>query len=334
VWRRQLKGQPLALAAAVALTVAAIALAARYIPASTRLVLVVAALTPYLMLCAPLALVLFAVEHCWLGVAVAGALTVVTISVQGPLYIGGESIGAGLAVRVVSANLRYGRADADAVCRLARDHADILAVQELTPDKARLISDAGIENILPYRFLRAREGPAGVGIWSRYPLEPGKDYDEFWLGLITAKVRLPRVPSLATVVTTHMSAPWPEPIDGWQRDLSRLKMVLAEIAALAPGVVIVAGDFNATHDSLEFRRLVRDGYRDAAEQAGAGLIRTHPADLPLLPAIFTVDHILTRDCMATSVYPVKLPGSDHRALVAEVTIPLQSADRPFVAGDF
>jgi hypothetical protein len=55
---------------------------------------------------------------------------------------------------------------------------------------------------------------------------------------------------------------------------------------------MVAGDFNATRDVGEFRRLLRDGYRDAAEQSGAGLTRTHPADI-WLPPVFAVDHILT-----------------------------------------
>jgi hypothetical protein len=45
----------------------------------------------------------------------------------------------------MSANLRYGRADAGAVVCMARDHADILAVQELTPEKADLMSAAGVD---------------------------------------------------------------------------------------------------------------------------------------------------------------------------------------------
>jgi hypothetical protein len=45
----------------------------------------------------------------------------------------------------MSANLRYGRADADAVVSIARECADILAVQELTPEKADLMSAAGVD---------------------------------------------------------------------------------------------------------------------------------------------------------------------------------------------
>ena len=53
---------------------------------------------------------------------------------------------------------------------------------------------------------------------------------------------------------------------------------LRELARNAgAGAVIVAGDLNATYDMLPFRRLLGEGYRDAAEQAGAGLTRTYPS---------------------------------------------------------
>jgi endonuclease/exonuclease/phosphatase (EEP) superfamily protein YafD len=260
---------------------------------------------------------LFASAHNWVGAVLAGMLTIASVAVRWRWYVG-DSPDAGVGVRVVSANLRYGRADAAAVVRLAQ-HADILAVQELTPGKAEQITAAGIDEMLPHRYLRAREGPAGVGIWSRHPLTPGEDYDEFWLGLITARVNVPDAKTETTVVTTHLSAPWPEPIRGWRDDLARLRVLLTEIGASAGGPVIVAGDLNATPDVLEFRRLLRGGYRDAAEQAGAGLTRTHPADVAI-PPLFAVDHILLRGAAATSVLTRPVSGSDHRALVAVVTL--------------
>jgi endonuclease/exonuclease/phosphatase (EEP) superfamily protein YafD len=304
--------------AAVALVVAALALAARYAPGVIRPVLVTAALAPYLMLGAPVSLIVFALERDWVLAAAAAAVTIAIVAVQLPWYVRSAAV-PGVGVRVVSANLRYGRADADAVVSLAREHADILAVQELTPEKADQISAAGIGEILPYRVLRTREGPAGVGIWSRYPMTPGAYFDEFWLGLITARVRITDMPAEATVVTTHMSAPWPEPIRGWRDDLARLATVLSELGTAAKGAVIVAGDLNATPDVLEFRRLLRNGYHDAAEQAGAGLTRTHPADI-VIPPVFAVDHILLRGGTATSVRTVAMKGSDHRALIADIRV--------------
>jgi endonuclease/exonuclease/phosphatase (EEP) superfamily protein YafD len=306
--------------AAAALAVAALALTARFVPCVNRPVLVTAALSPYLAIGGPTALVLFAITDNWVGVVLAGALTIAGIAVRWPWYVRSGDADTGIGIRVVSANLRYGRADAAAVVGLAEEeHPDILAVQELTPEKADQISAAGIDELLPHRFLRAREGPAGVGIWSRHPLTPGEDFAEFWLGMITATIDVPGMPSEVTVATAHMSAPWPEPIRGWRDDLARLGVTLGRIGAAAGGPVILAGDLNATPDVFEFRRLLRDGYRDAAEQAGAGLTRTHPADILISP-LFAVDHILLRGASATSVHTRPVAGSDHRALIADITL--------------
>jgi endonuclease/exonuclease/phosphatase family metal-dependent hydrolase len=298
------------------LAVATIALVVRYVPNTNLVVLGVAALAPYLMLGAPLSVIVFALQRNCPLIAAAAAVTIATVAVQLPWYRRSVAM-PGVGVRVMSANLRYGRADADAVVAMAKEHADILAVQEVTPEKAELLS-AGLDEAFPFRALRAREGPAGVALWSRYPISSSATDDDFWLGLVSASVTVPEVPAEATVVVTHLSAPWPQPIADWRADLARMADKLPQLAA--DGAVIVAGDFNATRDLREFRRLLRDGYRDAAEQAGAGLTRTHPADI-WLPPVFAVDHILTNRCSATSVRTLAIKDSDHRALVADIVLP-------------
>lgn len=307
----------------MALAVATIALVARYVPITSRVALGVAALAPYLMLGAPLSLIVFALQRNWFLAAAAAAVTIATVAVQLPWYVR-SAAPPGVGVRLMSANLRYGGADAAAVVSLARAHADILAVQELTPEKADLMSAAGLDKTFPFRALRACVGPAGVGIWSRYPIATSDTDEDFWLGLLTAKVRIPGVTAEATVVVTHLSAPWPDPIAGWRADLGRMAKKLPQLAGASDGAVMVAGDFNATRDLREFRRLLRDGYRDAAEQAGAGLTRTHPADI-WLPPVFAVDHVLTRGCFATAVRTLAIKDSDHRALVAELQLRIDAS---------
>jgi endonuclease/exonuclease/phosphatase (EEP) superfamily protein YafD len=303
----------------VVLAVAVVALIARFVPGINVAVVATAALAPYLMLGAPLAMIVLAVSRTWIAVAAAGAVTVATVAVQLPWYTRGRA-GPGTVVRVVSANLRYGRADPEAVVRMARDHADILAVQELTPEKAELISAAGMDAVLPYQALRAREGPSGVGIWSRFPMRLCAEYDEFGRGLITAQVQIPDLAGEATVIAAHMSAPFPDVLLAWREDLARLDTALQEIGASADGPVMLAADLNATPDNPEFRRLLHGGYRHAAQQAGAGLTRTYPAVI-CLPPVFAVDHILTRDCVATTVRTLAIKDSDHRALVADIQLP-------------
>jgi endonuclease/exonuclease/phosphatase family metal-dependent hydrolase len=65
------------------------------------------------------------------------------------------------------------------------------------------------------------------------------------------------------------------------------------------GCVIVTGDFNATLDMRPFRDLLRNGYRDAAEQAGAGFVPTFFGGW--LPALFAIDHVITLRCTAVDV---------------------------------
>jgi endonuclease/exonuclease/phosphatase (EEP) superfamily protein YafD len=302
----------------VMLVVAAVAFVVRFLPMVNLPLVVMAASAPYLMLGAPIGVLVFAAVRRWLAALLAAGLTVATVAVQVPYYVGNDAP-EGVSVRFMSANLRYGHADPEAVARLARERADVLAVQELTPDEADRLEAAGIDRDFPHRALQPQDGPAGVGIWSRYPIVGSSPFEGFWLGLLTAQVRIPDIAANATVVATHMSAPWPEPIKGWRDDIARFATALQQIATSTPGAVMVGGDLNATVDMREFRRLLHDGYRDAAEQAGAGLTRTHPADI-VVPPVFAVDHILTRGCTATSVRTLTVPGSDHRALIARIVV--------------
>ena len=89
------------------------------------------------------------------------------------------------------------------------------------------------------------------------------------------------------------------------------------------GAVIVAGDLNSTYDMLPFRRLLADGYRDAAEQAGAGLSRTYPSR-PWRRPMIGIDHVLLCNCAATSAPTVAVPGSDHRGLATIIDLPVGS----------
>jgi endonuclease/exonuclease/phosphatase (EEP) superfamily protein YafD len=83
---------------------------------------------------------------------------------------------------------------------------------------------------------------------------------------------------------------------------------------------VLAGDFNATADHAQFRRLLRLGHVDAAAQLGRGLIPTWgPAGRP---ALLTLDHVLLDPrCAVLAASVHQLPGSDHRAVYAEFRLP-------------
>ncbi len=84
---------------------------------------------------------------------------------------------------------------------------------------------------------------------------------------------------------------------------------------------VVLGDFNADRDHAPFRGLLDTGLRDAHDERGRGLARTFPAGLPVLQ----LDHVLVRDgsgarLVVRDVREVRLPGSDHKTVVADLAV--------------
>ncbi|GAS97198.1 endonuclease [Mycolicibacterium canariasense] len=296
------------------LTIATAALAARFLPATRRSVLLAAALSPYLMLGAPVAVAVFAVSGCGTAATIAAVVTVAALATQLPSFVGRRAP-QGPTLRFVTANLRYGQADPTAVAELAQRHADVLAVQELTPELADALS-ALLKADFPFAMLQPGDRASGVGLWSRHPMIATGSDGRFQRGFITARIRVPGMPVPTTVVCTHLSPPR-SAFGHWRADIERLGPALKRVHAEGP--VVVGCDLNATSDVRDFRALLRDGYADGAAQAGAGFLRTHPDDLPI-PRVVAVDHVLTRDATATAVRAVRVPGSDHRALVAQVVL--------------
>jgi endonuclease/exonuclease/phosphatase family metal-dependent hydrolase len=86
---------------------------------------------------------------------------------------------------------------------------------------------------------------------------------------------------------------------------------------------VLAGDFNATLDQAEFRDVVDRGYADAGEVTGKGLEPTFPTmGHRLLPPTIAIDHVLADRRLGISEYGVDdLPGSDHRAIHAQLVLP-------------
>ena len=313
---------------------AGIALVARSVEITTQVVMFIAVLSPYLMLGALLAVVVFLVARRWILAGVAAVLTVAVLAVQLPAYIGTDTAKAGhIDIRVLTANLLMGEADPPALVRLAQQQADIVAVEEFTPDESSRLSAAGMNASFPYALLAPKEKPAssGVGLWSRYPLQEKTRGDDGDFSFLVAQMETPGAAVPPTISVMHMPAPWPWPIKVWRDSVSNLAKTLQQIAQSAgAGAAVVAGDFNSTLDMMQFRRLLRDGYQDGAAQDGAGFIPTFPADpTPAkgdsapswVPPLITIDHVLTRGCRASSVRTAQLLRSDHRALLTTIEVP-------------
>jgi endonuclease/exonuclease/phosphatase (EEP) superfamily protein YafD len=304
---------------ALALALAAAGLVARYLPISNEVVLALAALSPYLIVAGLVAMILYAVVRRWLATIVSALLCVVMLLLLLPRYLGPEkSAVPSVPVRVLTANLGLGEADPEAVVAMVHDAADVLVVQELTPGLTEAMLAAELDGIMPYRTVDAARNSQGIGIWSRYPILDPQGVTGYQLAMRIARIQVPSVRIAPTVLAVHLAAPWVQPLQYFRQDIARFPTTLQAAARNAgSGAVIVAGDLNSTYDMRPFRQLLDQGYRDAAEQAGAGLTRSFPAS-----AWFGIDHVLVRNATATSARTVPVPGSDHRGLSTVIEIPV------------
>jgi len=237
---------------------------------------------------------------------------------------------AGPVLRVLTANLLAGRAAADAVVELAdRRQADVLFTQELTCEAAASLKRAGLSDLLAHQVTQPMaEGTRGSGIYARHPLSGGPPGLLFSATRCTARLDLPSGQSVQ-LVCIHAPAPKPPQAP---RAAARWR---AELSALPPPgdiPLILAGDFNATLDHVQFRRLLRGGYVDAASQTGNGLALTWGPQPRWGPALLAIDHVLTdRRCAVLTTSAHRVPGTDHRALYAELRLPAPRSPMPAIA---
>jgi endonuclease/exonuclease/phosphatase (EEP) superfamily protein YafD len=247
------------------------------------------------------------------GVALAGVVVPRTIPRRQPPA-------AGPVLRVLTVNLLSGQAAGEELVGLTRGTgADVLFLQELTDDAVTRLKQAGLADLLPYEMLGI-EGYRyrGSGIYARHSLSDGLAIGPSYASQPTARLDLPSGHSVHLVcVHPHPPAPpwyWPA-APRWRREL-------AALPGPNPIPVVVAGDFNATLDHAQFRRLLRMGHADAASQVGHGLFATWAPAASGRPALLAFDHVLVDPrcaVLATATYP--LTGSDHRALYAEFRLP-------------
>ena len=317
--RRSRRGQRALTVGGTALLVAAIiGVIGHYRPPHWAPVLGVTAFSPYLLLCAPLALSSLALARRWVGTALAAGACVVWVVTQAPLFIATDPPAHALHLTVMQANLRLGEASPEAVvAAVKRYHVDVLMLEELTPGERWKLHDAGLAHELPWSVSDLRGGAQGTGMWSRYPLYDTDQRKDFTFGFVTARISVPHFPCDPVAAALHMAGPWPDSTQ-WNHDIAHLPSVMRQLAA-QPCDMLIGGDFNATPDTAQFRRLLTGGLSDAAEQAGAGLTATYPNDTWAGPLI-AIDHVLVRGGVATSVSTLSISGTDHRAVVARVAL--------------
>lgn len=221
-----------------------------------------------------------------------------------------------------STNVYFGQADASAVAEVVRDRdVDVLVVVEASPAFVERLDAEGLDRTHPYRAGDPRDDTAnGSLIFCRVECEPvpGTSSAEDGSGAVTVfqqpavTVRTAKGDPAGDVVVraAHPFPPIPPGNQAWRDTLSDLDRWQRERPE--PRLVL-AGDFNASAGHPGFRALLRT-LDDAAGASGRPLVRTWPHGRRVPPFV-ALDHVLTRGLAVDGYETVRVPGSDHDAVL-------------------
>ncbi|ACZ90997.1 endonuclease/exonuclease/phosphatase family protein [Streptosporangium roseum] len=249
------------------------------------------------------------------------AVALVTAAALGssvlPRALGSSEAAAGTPLRVLTLNMLFGGAEPEPVTALVRRlRPDVLSTQELTAEMVEKLDAAGLRELLPYRLLAPDHGASGSGLYARYPLDPLEGmFRPVGHNMPAATIVLPGVKPVE-VVDVHPYPPLEEHVREWTEALEAFP------PAVPDRIRILAGDFNASLDHAAMRRFLSRGYVDSADRAGQGLTPTWPAN-ERIPPLITIDHVVVDQRVKVNEVSVHtVPGTDHRAVFADLRLPV------------
>ena len=205
-------------------------------------------------------------------------------------------------IRVMSWNLEAGGpATSELIAQLRATDADIVTLQELTPDHAQAIrSDPAIADRFASIELVPREGVGGIGTLSRFVITETSDE----INPVVQEVGL-RVPGGGELVVVN-AHPFPPHYRMWSRlpiplahdpterdaDILEIRDRIDEVLE-SDRRIVVLGDFNVTDREPAFDDLSR-GLWDAHEEVGQGTGSTwRPSPIEFLPfGVLRIDYFL------------------------------------------
>ncbi|MBR0565613.1 endonuclease/exonuclease/phosphatase family protein [Azoarcus sp. L1K30] len=207
---------------------------------------------------------------------------------------------------VVSANLHADNDDPAELRRWTQGlDADVIVLQEVNPRMAAAL--AGWADY-PYRMLAPAEGPFGLAVLSRLPLEqiecrvpPGQT--------LHARMQVHWGAAQVVLVAVHPMPPISPQFHARRRELLATASAWGATAGLP---VLIAGDLNASPWSSAMHPPAQGGWRRAT-----ALTPTWPASLPMIP----IDQILvTRHWRVLDAGVGPRIGSDHRPVYVRLSM--------------
>ncbi|MFD5110978.1 endonuclease/exonuclease/phosphatase family protein [Streptomyces sp. NPDC058391] len=195
---------------------------------------------------------------------------------------------------------------------LVRAHADLIALEELTPSAVPLFAEV-LASDYPHHAVIGT-----VGLWSKYPLADIRRVDikpagigEGWERGLRATAGTPQgdvavyvahLPSVRLGLSKGFGSAW--------RDESAV-LLGAAIAAEPLDRVILLGDLNSTVDDRGLSPV-----SSQLDSPPSGFAFSWPAAFPLA----RIDQIMTRAASVTHVWTLPTTGSDHMPIAARIRL--------------
>lgn len=216
-------------------------------------------------------------------------------------------------LRVLALNVEY---DADTAAGVTRQvgsqNPDVVVLSELSPATLSRLDLSQYR----YRWVRPERDPFGQGVWSRWPIEDAATWSIAGVDMVRLTVQAPSGP--LRVYQVHTIAPrGPRDRTAWRAQLKQLRIYLSR--EVLP--VIAAGDFNASTWDGSFTQLLGGPTHIADAGRGRGYLATWPSG-KVVPPFLSLDHVLVSRGIGVRHFRVLgSVGSDHRAVVADLTLP-------------
>ncbi len=214
-------------------------------------------------------------------------------------------------IRILTMNVYNGGPDTAAFASaLEIAEPDVVAVQELTEPIAEVLEKWSSDHLLD-----PRDDTTGLGLASRLPaaverLEfPHRDP-------VRARIDA-SAEGLATVdvVNAHIVNPIARPVLESRRLRRQELAALIDLFGGSDDPIVLVGDLNSSPAWPLYRKLAEVATDGAVE---AGTARRTWGYYPNSPAMLRIDHVFTRGVRCLSTRLVRLPGADHRGVVADI----------------
>ena len=234
-----------------------------------------------------------------------------------PVRTAAGTSGTAVSLRVFDANVEYSNLGLAGIAQeIRRAHPDVVTLEELTRAGVASLASTRVLTRYSWHFVVPDSGSNGIGVWSDIPLIGPRLWFAAGHPEIAGSLTMSNGAKLQLLVV-HTTAPRNGSTTRWRQELSGI----AAAARQASTPMVVVGDFNATSNMNEFKRILHAGLSDTAVKQGKGWEMTWSRQIHVLPPLVRIDHVLYSDGVTSTSYRTgDGSGSDHRPIIADLAV--------------